>query len=91
MIKFTGTQDGKPLLGLGLSRGNCDKLLAGQPIVIHCEQIGLAPLTIFLMGGETEESMAGELLSTGALRGSVIRVDEGPLHPGPKEKYGTAH
>ena len=87
MIKFTGMNGCKPLLGLGLSRGNCAKLLDGQPIVIECGELGLAPLTILLMGGETEESMAVELLQGGALHGAVIRVDHGPLHPGPEEEH----
>lgn len=34
MIKFLAMGDTSPLLGVGLTRRNCEQLLAGEPIVI---------------------------------------------------------
>ena len=34
MIKFFAEREGRPMIGLGLSRANCKKLLQGKPIFI---------------------------------------------------------
>lgn len=57
------------MLGLGLSRGNCEKLLAGKPIFIDLKVMmmriennpDLNDATILIFGGETEEAMQNEL------------------------------
>ena len=64
MIKLSGKNkdDGKLFLGFGLSRGNIDKLTAGNPIVIDLAEVSV-PTGIKLDGslliffGETEEQM----------------------------------
>jgi len=64
MIKATGRgQDGTPLLILGLSRGNTERLLSGQPIHVRADQVDprLPALNVVLMGGETEGDIAAEL------------------------------
>lgn len=68
MIKFLGVRDGRPMLGLGLSRGNCERLLQGKPIFIDLKvMIGLrdAPdmndATVLIFGGENENEMQAEL------------------------------
>ena len=65
MIKAAGTsrQDGRPVVILGLSRSNTEKLLLGQPISVDTEtEFGIegGPV-IMIMGGETEEAMKREL------------------------------
>lgn len=64
MIKAVGATSKGSLIILGLSRENCTRLLAGLPI--HVDLHELDPrlpegLTVLLMGGETEEAIAGEL------------------------------
>jgi hypothetical protein len=64
VIKATGgSKDGTPMLILGLSRTNTDRLLAGQPIHVRADQTDprLPALHIVLMGGETEQAIAAEL------------------------------
>ena len=64
MIKFTGsTEKGGTLIGLGLSRKNCERLLQHKPIIIDLEHdLNLPfPGKIVILGGETEESMTAEL------------------------------
>jgi hypothetical protein len=64
MIKATGgSKDGVPLLILGLSRANTEKLLAGQPIHVRTDHVDprVPAMHVILMGGETEEAIAAEL------------------------------
>lgn len=64
MIKAHGTRDGKPVLLLGLSRANVERLLTDQPIVIEAaelEAMGLPAVQVVILAGETEASIAGML------------------------------
>lgn len=69
MIKFLAERDGRPMIGLGLSRANCKKLLEGKPIFIDLQVMmidvksipDLNQATILIFGGETEESMQREI------------------------------
>ncbi len=76
MIKFTATApNGRRILGMGLSRGNVTKLLAGQPIHFNVEQMGLSRLSIdevLIMGGETEDALRAELEANGYLEGTRV-------------------
>lgn len=77
MIKFHGTaEDGSELIGIGLSRANCSRLLAGKPIHIKLEDMAGSGLTlkgeILIIGGETEESITMEMHKTGALEHARI-------------------
>ena len=68
MIKFTGTFDGKPSVGIGLSHKNLDKLKAGEYIHIHLAELNLPyDLTIFIFAGTTEEQMHKDFLEAGAI------------------------
>ena len=80
MIKFTGThqETGQPVLGIGLSRANCEKLLAGQAILFSTEGLaGMPPMEIFLMAGDTEESMAFDMLKLGLREPNVTIMKQG--------------
>lgn len=69
MIKFLGERDSRPMLGLGLSRSNCEKLLEGRPIFIDLKVMmmdvqnepNLNDATVLIFGGETEEVMQRDL------------------------------
>ena len=63
MIKFVCTQkNGRKIVGFGLSKGNVDKLKAGQPIYVLGEPLGF-PEDFTIIYGETEDDMANELRS----------------------------
>jgi len=77
MIKATGTNsDGEPVLIIGLSRGNCEKLLAGQPIPFKTGELGLPQLEILIMAGETETAMYRELRDMGILKNTAVHEDK---------------
>ncbi len=70
MIKFLASSEGRPMIGLGLSRGNCEKLLQGKPIFIDLKVMAYqtegSPLdtneaTILIFGGESEDEMQREM------------------------------
>jgi hypothetical protein len=65
MIKASATTDrGAKLVIIGLSRANCELLLAGKPIAFQGTDVELhtdPPTHILLVGGETEEAIAEEL------------------------------
>ena len=82
MIKFHGVaSDGGELIGIGLSRENCTRLLAGKPIHIKLSDMAQTGLQlrgeILIIGGETEQSITDELHSMGALEHArVFGFDE---------------
>ena len=61
------------MIGLGLSQGNCKKLLEGKPIFIDLKVMmmdvfpppNLNDATVLIFGGEDEQSMADELKKHG--------------------------
>jgi hypothetical protein len=55
------TADGTPLLVIGLSRVNTEKLLDGQPIAFDTDQLGLPRLQVLIIGGESEQSISEDL------------------------------
>jgi hypothetical protein len=62
MVKFkVQKENGRILIGLGITSGNVDNLKKGHPILVNGEelQIGTIDLTIFY--GETERSIFNEL------------------------------
>jgi hypothetical protein len=78
MIRFAGERDGRRFVAVGLSRENTVRLLAGQPMVMNFETSFGMPelhLDLYIMAGETEESMQEDLRSEGLLRGTKINVE----------------
>jgi hypothetical protein len=70
MIKFgMASRTGRTVVGIGLSRENTERLLAGQPIHVHAEDWAgprehakrLVGIDLLIVGGETEESIALDL------------------------------
>lgn len=53
-------KDGKPVLLMGLSDVNIEKLREGKPIVFDLEPLGLEG-SVAIMHGKTEEDIAEEL------------------------------
>lgn len=84
MIKLLAEKDGRPMIGLGLSRGNCAKLLAGKPIFIDLKVMlmemsqlpDLNDATILLFGGEDEETMQRDLMAAGKKLPKPLRHHE---------------
>ena len=64
-----------PLLVIGLSRENTVRLLAGQPIMMDCGDLGLPTMKVIIVGGETEQTILGDLqrLASGGEYGALHR------------------
>ena len=61
MLKFCAAnqETGRPVLGIGLSKENCQRLLEGQPIQFNTTGMEELPdLDVLVFGGETEQEMA---------------------------------
>lgn len=65
MIKFTASKDGRRILGFGISRGNIQRLIAGDPIHLWLEEMGLPKTDLLIFFGETEEQIIKDLLAAG--------------------------
>lgn len=52
---------------LGLSRGNVDRLLAGDPVLFDGSDIGLPGIKISIIFGETERAIVDVLDQAGVL------------------------
>ena len=64
MIKFsTGGKGERIVLGFGLSRGNINQLIKGNPILAPLDQLGVKfrNMDVYIFFGETEEAMQAEL------------------------------
>lgn len=77
MLKFGGkTEDGKYVIGIGLCRENCERLLAGEPIAYPLTQHGVDSDTVeamvVIVGGVHEFAIATELRQTCARAGIVV-------------------
>lgn len=64
MIRFSATgNDGRPILGLGLSQRNWDKLMKGDPIVVETKECGLPmDMVIIIIGGENEAAILSAMV-----------------------------
>lgn len=63
------TEDGLVIF-LGLSRENINRLVAGQPILVHAENVGLGGKgvkNIAIAFGETEAEIEGEMIDAGVI------------------------
>lgn len=70
MIKFRGDHEGTPLVGLGLSEENMNRLKQGMPILIKTDEMEKllgVKAEIFIFYGQTEESMTADLQKAGIL------------------------
>lgn len=54
MIKFKGDGKTGPIVGLGISEGNVERLKAGKPISINLKDLGLPDTTILIWYGVDE-------------------------------------
>ncbi len=80
LLKFAGNhrETGKPVLGIGLSRENCENLLEGSPIELTLgDGDGLPALSLVIFAGETDESMTTDMLEDDAITPELIIEDKG--------------
>jgi hypothetical protein len=79
MLKEDGP-NGCPLVMLGLSHGNLDKLRAGSPILLdidQCAMLGLGQRELMIYSGTDEIAMAREVESHGLIpEGSADKLAE---------------
>lgn len=64
MVKFggfAGEKGERRVLGIGLSRRNCEKLLDGEPIAFKGEELGIDNVEVVIVGGENERSIVRDL------------------------------
>lgn len=81
MIKFTAEGEKGKILGIGLSRLNCERLLEGKPITLDTQSLGLPfKLNIIIIGGETEFAITAEL----ERNGMDLPEDPDNIHIDPK-------
>lgn len=81
MIKFTGTEDGKPLFGFGLSQQNINLLKSGRPIKVDLEPMGFSGFVVIFYG-RTEQEMVDELNAAGAIDSTVTINRQTQIHEG---------
>lgn len=75
MLKFKAVLGSKPLLGIGLSSKNLEKLQAGQPILFDAKELGFDG-SVFIFFGNTEQEMADDLVKNGMVSsGTVVHPD----------------
>lgn len=69
VVKFVAknAKNGKRLLGFGLSRENCARLLLGQPIPVDLAEMGVEGLEMVIFAGETEAALEAELRQHGLI------------------------
>ncbi|BAS57972.1 hypothetical protein LBWT_39370 [Leptolyngbya boryana IAM M-101] len=61
MLRFSGERNGRKFIGIGLSKLNVERLKDDQPIIQSLDMLGLYDTDIFILYGETEDSIAREL------------------------------
>jgi hypothetical protein len=63
MVKFTaGTENGRTLIGLGLSEGNIQRLKEGKPIHVHLEELNLPyKAEVMIWYGADEQALQKEI------------------------------
>lgn len=62
MVKFKASgKNGRPLFGLGLTEQNLARLVAGDPIHIHGEQMGFGAQDLMIFFGKDEETIQKDL------------------------------
>jgi hypothetical protein len=69
VIKFQAVNEkGEQVMGIGLSRENCNRLLTGLPIILRPDALGIPwPGEIVIFAGETEESLTDDFMRAGML------------------------
>lgn len=66
MLKFRSPMDdGKTLIGFGLSKENIKRLLLGQPIYFEGSEVGSDHNRYLIFAGENETEMLSELRKQG--------------------------
>ncbi len=63
MIKFRAEYPSKAaIIGLGLSKENCQRLMADQIIIVNLRELGIdTDVEVILFGGKTEDEMKTRL------------------------------
>ena len=78
MFKARGqTNDGRPVIVIGLSYGNLDRLRGGEPIEFNLSEIGLTGGCIIL-AGKTEDAILKELTGVALEAGVPVHAGDPP-------------
>lgn len=74
MLKFAGVnvQTGRPVLGIGLTRENCNQMLAGRSIRFDTSSLqGLPDIHVFILAGDSDEAMAFDMMKAADFPGEI--------------------
>ena len=74
MLKFKAQTSEGELYGFGLTQENMAALLMGRPIAIDLAAMDGPPLTVFLLYGETEQSITDALVADGLIDPAVTKI-----------------
>lgn len=66
MIKFKAGGRGREVVGFGITARNVEMLKAGNPVIVHREEMNL-PFDVMIFYGETERDIANELKKHGLI------------------------
>jgi hypothetical protein len=92
MIKFRGEDNGKPLVGIGLSRKNCERLLAGDPIKFNLREVGLPlDIEVLVFAGETEQSMYEQFKARGLVDPENTHILKAPEHVSSQKRVNKSN
>jgi hypothetical protein len=84
MLRFRGhSDDGRILLGFGLSDGNLEKLRERKPIHVKLETMGVAGIDVLICWGPTEQAIADDIQRHQAQKIPTVGEDEMPPVFGP--------
>lgn len=78
MIKFAAesTDTKRPVIGIGLTRQNCEQILNGDTIQFSTTHLpGIPLMDVFIMAGEDEIEMTRAMISTGFLHPQDVQED----------------
>lgn len=78
MIKFTAKAKGRNLVGLGLLKGNISRLKEHKPIFVHLDEMGLPPIDILIMLGDTTEEIMDQMDKLGLEVGEDTKFNIDP-------------
>jgi hypothetical protein len=67
MIKAAGRDGDKPLVLIGLSSESMTRLMADEPIRFNLAELGFSPMTVIIVGGQTENAITAQLQASGLL------------------------
>jgi hypothetical protein len=77
MLKIRLGGDGPPVIVLGLSRVNVERLMRDEPIRFDLAEVGMQGAMV-IVGGETDRAVVAQLVEYKILPGAVLQNYQDP-------------